>query len=179
MTAQRICAYILYYVGFFGFVAYISILNAFKNKIAAYIFQQDLKINNQIIPSKILFRTEILGLGFLLLIVIGLAIGQQRQWYPPVFLAAIVCTFIGIQIFKESRQKLILDGDYVHIIAFQNEKKYLRSEIRSVQWKSCRGITAKQLIIIFFDGTSYSFNMDCFRGVQNAYNELCNQIEYS
>lgn len=170
MTAQMVAAYILYYIGIVGFAAYVLISHVANNRIASYIFARDLEVYGKIVPCGIFWRPEVLGLALLALVVTGLAI--ERSEYIFIIFLVIVYVFLGVLMFKDSRKRLELDDDHIIIAEFRKEKQYLRSEICTIEWKNCRGITGRQLVIVFSDGSAYLFNMDHYRGVQNTYNEL-------
>ena len=173
MTVEMICGYVLYYGGLLGFLGYCVFLHVFSNKISAYIFKRDLEMHGQIALALPLLGMHLLGFGMLFLVVIGLAIGRQA-YYLMIFVAiAFAC--MGYFVLKASGQKLKLDGETIYLTKFRTKKQYQRSDICRIEWSKCRGITGNRLVIIFYDGMSYSFHMDYFQGLQNAYNELCDK----
>lgn len=170
MTARMVSAYVLYYIGIFGCAAYVLIFHAAKHRIAAYVFDQDLKVHNKIIPCYTSWLMDVLGFGSLALIPTGIAIGRQE--YAMIIFVAIVYALFGMLMVNDSCTYLDLVDDYISVKVFRKKDLYLRSDIRTIEWKNGRGITGKQLVIVFSDGKSYFFNIDHYRGVQNTYNEL-------
>ena len=170
MNEKMLCAQIIYYTGFFGFIAYVLISYILKNKMATNIFAQDLKVYRKIVPHYNSWFINILG--FVLLGFIPTSFAIDRQEYTPIIFVVIAYIFIGTLMFKDSCKRLDLEDEHIVITAFHKKANYLRSDIRTIEWKECRCITGKQLFIIFNNGAAYSFNMDYFRGVQNTYNDL-------
>lgn len=170
MTVRMVIAYILYYFGIVGFFAYVLVSYVARNKIAACIFSRDLKVSNKIIPSCFSWLRTILGFVLIACMITGLAIGKEE--YAGIVFMSIVYLFLGTLMFKDACTQLVLSDEHIVITVLQKNRQYLRSDIRTIEWKTCRGITGKQLVISFCDGREYFFDMDHYRGVQNTYNEL-------
>ena len=170
MTVRMVIAYVLYYFGIVGVFSYVLVSYVVRNKIASCIFASDLKVSNKIIPSCFSWLRNILGFAFIACVVIGLAIGNED--YTGIVFMSIVYLFLGALMLKDACTQLVLRDEHIVITVLQKNRQYLRSDICTIEWKTCRGIIGKQLVIVFCDGRSYYFNMDYYRGVQNTYNEL-------
>lgn len=170
MTVRMVIAYILYYFGIVGIFAYVLVSHVAGNKIAACIFARDLKVSNKIIPSYFSWLGKILGFALIACVVIGLSIGNEE--YSGIVFMSIVYLFLGVLMFKDACKQLVLSDEHIVITVLQKTRQYLRSDIRTIEWKDCSGITGKQLVIVFCDGRAYGFDMDYYRGVQNTYKEL-------
>lgn len=173
MTDRMVIANILYYAGILGFAVYVLISYITSNKVAAYIFARDLEVKGKIVPCHFAWLRNIPGFVFLAIVVIGFTIGQEK--YTILIFTAVAFLILGTVMFIDACKYLTFNDEHISITVFQKNKQYLRSDIRTVEWRNCRGITGKQLAIMFHDGKSYYFNMDYYRGVQNTYNELTNQ----
>lgn len=162
--------YALYYIGFLGFAAYVLISYLTSHKAAERIFARDLEVKGKIIPCPVSWLRETIGFGLLALVAV--ALGLHYKEYTVIVFVAVVYLVIGALVVTDACKRMELQGEWILITVFRKEKRYLRSDIRAIQWQNCRGITLRQLVITFQDGKSYFFQMDHYQGVQNTYNEL-------
>lgn len=163
-------SYILFILGFVGFLALVVATNLFHHRIINYLFAKDGAVYGQIIPNRIATVFTIIPLVFLSMIIVGLSIGHGEYHGLLVLMigGGVVVTIMLVEQFTY----LKIDGQCILINKLWKEKQYCTADVCSVIWKSYRGMIGKQLVITFNDGKSYWFNMDHYMGVQNTYTEL-------
>ena len=174
MKAQTF-AYILFRIGFVGYLCSALLFQLGEQKITTYLLKQDSKAFGQIIPnrmSRLLF--SLLPFIFFVMIVAGALIGLcvSSLW----IILTIGIGVLIIYFLTHVPAVLTLGGNFLQIQRFGKTRTYQISDILSVSFQSSRGFIKKSLVIVFYDKKSYWFDMDQYCGIQNVYNELIAQL---
>lgn len=156
-------------------VACISILFSIINqRIKSYLLKQDLMVHGKIIPNRKAICFFCLPFVFFAMIIMGLWI---QNGDISIFVMLLIGGGVFVLITIKMPTSLELDGNTLYLRSLGKERQYQIQDIYSVSFKSCRGFTGKQLVIIFNDRKSCWFDMDRYCGVQNVYNELTKRME--
>ena len=131
-------------------------------------------VHGKIIPNRKAICFFCLPFVFFAMIIIG-------RWIQNGDISIFVMLLIGGGVFVlitiEMPASLELDGNTLYLRSLGKERQYQIQDIYSVSFKSCRGFTGKQLVIIFNDRKSCWFDMDRYYGVQNVYSELTKRMK--
>ncbi len=166
---------VLYWVGLVGFAALVALDMLCNPKIAAEILKQDAAVTGGIRPNKKALILILLPMLFLVLMILGIVIADGA--YHVLLIVFLGAGFMGAFMGADMTTCLTLDGDQLTIRRTGTLHRYRLSQVRSVDWKPCRGIVGKMLYLVMEDGTSYWFNMDMFVGVQDTHKRLSHYLE--
>lgn len=161
-------------IGMIGTVILAVLTGMMDGRLKCLLLARDAAVRGGIVPDRLALVFMLIPLGVICLVPMGTFISYGDGGALLILLmgGGLMAAFL----LKDQFTRLTIDGGTLTLRRFGKERRYPVSDICAIQWKSCRGITGRVLVIVFCDGKSFWFLLDSFRGVQNTYHELTGRL---